>query len=77
MADVEFSRRMKSIGKTAFLPGPVISSSRKFDGEGILQVLYKIFWALLAYRLGCPPEKIRERYYGKNINREGVLNQSD
>jgi rSAM/selenodomain-associated transferase 2 len=65
MADVEFSRRMKSIGKTAFLPGPLITSSRKFDGEGILQVLYKIFWALMAYRLGCPPEKIRKKYYGR------------
>lgn len=64
MADVEFSQRMNSIGKTAFLPGPLSSSSRKFDREGILQVLYKIFWALLAYRLGYPPEKIREKYYG-------------
>ena len=65
MADVEFSRRMTGIGKTAFLPGPLITSSRKFDDEGILQVLYKIFWALLAYRLGYPPEKIRVKYYGK------------
>ncbi len=65
MADVEFSRRMNSIGKTAFLPGPLITSSRKFDDEGIFRVLYKIFWALLAYRLGYPLEKIREKYYGR------------
>ncbi len=65
MTDVEFSRRMNGIGNTAFLPGPLITSSRKFDGEGILQVLYKIFWALVAYRLGYPPEKIRVKYYGK------------
>jgi len=65
MTDVEFSRRMAGIGKTTFLPGPLITSSRKFDDEGILQVLYKIFWALLAYRLGYPPEKIREKYYGR------------
>jgi len=65
MTDVEFSQRMNSIGKTAFLPGPLITSSRKFDSEGILQVLYKIFWALVAYRLGYPPEKIRVKYYGK------------
>jgi rSAM/selenodomain-associated transferase 2 len=64
MADVEFSRRMNSLGKTAFLPGPIISSSRKFDSEGSVNTLSKILWALLAYRLGYPPEKIREKYYG-------------
>ena len=65
MADVEFSRRMNSLGKTAFLPGPIISSSRKFDSEGSINTLFKISWALLAYRLGYPPEKIREKYYGR------------
>ncbi|MBW6463229.1 MAG: FAD-dependent oxidoreductase [Firmicutes bacterium] len=65
MTDVEFSRRMVSIGKTAFLPGPIISSSRKFDDEGPLHTLYKIFWALVAYRLGYPLEIIREKYYGR------------
>ncbi len=77
MADVEFSRRLNSFGKTAFLPGPVISSSRKFDYEGPLHTLYKILWALLAFRLNYPPEKIREIYYGKKVNPEGVLNQDD
>jgi uncharacterized protein len=64
MTDVEFSRRMNRTGKTAFLPGPIISSSRKFDSEGSINTLVKILWALLAYRLGCPPEKIRDTYYG-------------
>jgi len=64
MADVEFSRRMNSLGKTVFLPGPIISSSRKFDNEGSMNTLFKISWALLAYRLGYPPEKISEKYYG-------------
>lgn len=64
MTDVEFSRRMNCIGKTAFLPGPIISSSRKFDSEGSVNTLSKILWALLAYRLGYPPEKIRGKYYG-------------
>ncbi len=64
MADVEFSRRMNRLSKTVFLPGPIISSSRKFDNEGSMNTLFKISWALLAYRLGYPPEKIRDKYYG-------------
>lgn len=63
MADVEFSRRLKSYGKTVLLEGPVISSSRKFDREGALHTLYLIIYALVAYRLGVSPECIKEKYY--------------
>ena len=63
MADVEFSRRMKRSGNCVLLKGPVISSSRKFDREGPLRNLYLIFYALLAYRLGVNPGKIKEKYY--------------
>ena len=65
MADVDFSRRMNSLGKTVLLPGPLITSSRKFDHENPLHSLYKIFWALMAYRMGYPLENIREKYYGR------------
>jgi hypothetical protein len=42
MDDVEFSRRMSLVGKTAFLPGPIINSNRKFDNEGPMNTLFKI-----------------------------------
>ncbi len=63
MADVEFSRRLKRSGKCVLLKGPVISSSRKFDREGPVRNLYLIFYALLAYRFGFDPGKIKEKYY--------------
>ncbi len=63
MADVEFSRRLKRSGKCVLLKGPVISSSRKFDREGPMRNLYLIFYALLAYRFGFDPGKIKEKYY--------------
>ncbi len=63
MADVEFSRRLKRAGKSILLKGPVISSSRKFDREGPLRNLYLIFYALMAFRFGVDPGKIKEKYY--------------
>ena len=63
MADVDFSHRLKRAGKSVLLKGPVISSSRKFDREGPLRNLYLIFYALLAFRFGVDPGKIKEKYY--------------
>ncbi len=63
MADVEFSRRLKRAGKSVILKGPVISSSRKFDREGPLRNPYLIFYALVAFRFGVDPGKIKEKYY--------------
>jgi rSAM/selenodomain-associated transferase 2 len=63
MSDLDFSDRLKRYGRTAILKGPLISSSRKFDRENPWLTLYLIFYALLAFRLGADPEKIREKYY--------------
>ncbi len=65
MSDVEFSRRLKSQGKTVLLPGQFISSSRKFEQERAWRSLYLIFYALIAFRLKVDPAKIKNMYYGK------------
>ncbi len=66
MADVDFSQRLKSQGKTILLPGPVVSSSRKFEKESPWRTLYLIFYALIAFKLKVDPEKIKAKYYGEN-----------
>lgn len=63
MADVEFSHRLKRLGKTALLKGPVVNSARKFDRESPWRSIYLIVYALLAFRLGVDPEKIKKKYY--------------
>ncbi len=65
LADVEFSRRLRSLGKTVLLRGPVINSSRKFEHESPLRSIWLIIYALLAYRLKVDPEKIKDKYYSK------------
>ena len=65
MTDVEFSRRLKNWGRTVLLPGPILSSSRKFDRENPWRTLSLIIYALIAFRLKVDPVKIKEKYYGK------------
>ena len=67
MADVDFSRRLRSLGKTVLLKGPVVNSSRKFDQESPWRTLYLIVYALLAYRFKVDPEKIKEKYYSSRF----------
>jgi len=68
MADVDFSDRLRTLGKTALLKGPIINSSRKFDHESPWRTIYLIIFALLAYRLNIDPEKIKEKYYSSPPN---------
>ncbi|MBS4021522.1 MAG: TIGR04283 family arsenosugar biosynthesis glycosyltransferase [Dethiobacter sp.] len=63
MTDVDFSRRLKTIGNTVLLPGPVITSSRKFDDESAWRTLYLIIYALVAFRLNADLQKVKDKYY--------------
>jgi rSAM/selenodomain-associated transferase 2 len=63
MTDVDFSRRLKTLGKTMLLPGPVITSGRKFDKESPWRTLYLISYALIAFSLNADLQKVKEKYY--------------
>jgi GT2 family glycosyltransferase len=63
MSDVDFSIRMKNIGKTALLKGPVYTSPRGIVGDPLWKRATLILWALYAYRKGIDPEIIKEKYY--------------
>lgn len=64
MEDVDLSRRMNAAGRTVFLKGPVITSSRNFSGEPFWNILYRIFWSISSYILGIDLFRIRKKYYG-------------
>ncbi len=64
MSDVDFSIRMKDIGKTSLLKGPVYTSPRGIAGDSLGKRATLILWALYAYRKGIDPEIIKEKYYG-------------
>lgn len=63
MTDVDFSVRMKRIGKTVLINGPVISSGRKFDKEPFWKIIFLTLWALFSYRENADFQEIKKRYY--------------
>lgn len=61
MEDIEFVRRMEQYGKTAYLPGPVTSSARRWEGRTLRTLL---LWGGMqtAYALGVSPWRL-DRFY--------------
>jgi rSAM/selenodomain-associated transferase 2 len=65
MEDIEISKRLKRQGPPAFVPVSVVTSSRKWEQQGIMRTMLKM-WALrLAYFLGTNPNFLVKFYYGK------------
>jgi rSAM/selenodomain-associated transferase 2 len=65
MEDIEISKRLKRQGPPAFIPVFAVTSSRKWEEQGIIRTMLKM-WALrLAYFLGTNPKLLVKYYYGK------------
>lgn len=63
MEDIEFSTRLKWIGRPVCLPGPVLVSSRRWEKYGIVRTTL-LMWALrLLYWLGVSPARLARWYY--------------
>ena len=61
MEDVIFARRLDRAGKTAFLPGPMVSSPRRWRGRP-LRTLFLWAFMQLAYEFGVSPWTL-SRFY--------------
>lgn len=61
MEDIVFVKRMERYGKTAYLPGPVLSSGRRWRGKALRTLL---LWGGMqtAYALGVSPWRL-DRFY--------------
>jgi rSAM/selenodomain-associated transferase 2/rSAM/selenodomain-associated transferase 1 len=65
MEDVEFVRRLRRIGKLAFIPVPVITSSRRYVKTGALRAILKNKLVLFGYYLKISPFRLAQFYYKK------------
>jgi len=63
MEDVEFTRRLKRVGRLAYLRLTVATSARKWEREGVLRTIC-LMWSLrLLYWLGVSPARLHHWYY--------------
>ena len=65
MEDVEFIRRLRKRGRLAFIPVPVITSSRRYSKTGALRAILKNKLVLFGYYLKISPSRLAQFYYKK------------
>lgn len=65
MEDIELSRRLRRLGRPAYLDTPVTVSPRRFERRGLVRVLWANWRSRRAYRTGGAAvcRAIHERYY--------------
>jgi hypothetical protein len=65
MEDIELTRRLKRRGRLAALPLRVVTSARKWEGEGPLRTILLMWTLRLLYALGVSPARLHRWYYGR------------
>ncbi|MDH5711454.1 MAG: TIGR04283 family arsenosugar biosynthesis glycosyltransferase [Gammaproteobacteria bacterium] len=63
MEDIELSKTLKAIGKPACIKQPVITSSRKWEQNGIIKTVLLMWRLRLQYFLGVSPDNLHVQYY--------------
>ena len=66
MEDIVFVRRLEGAGRTCYLPGPMVSAARRWEGRPLRTLL---LWACMqvAFALGASPWRL-VRFYAKPKN---------
>lgn len=64
MEDVEICKRMKKECLIPHrIPAPVITSSRRWERDGIVQTILLMFWLRFAFFIGFSPRRLVRLYY--------------
>lgn len=62
MEDIALSKSLRRIQGPACLPGPIITSSRRWEEGGVIRTILLMWRLRLAYALGADPGDLAERY---------------
>jgi rSAM/selenodomain-associated transferase 2 len=66
MEDIAISKKARAVKSMACIRQPVITSSRRWEQNGILHTMFMMWYLRLAYWLGAKPETLHRLYYAKN-----------
>jgi rSAM/selenodomain-associated transferase 2 len=62
MEDIELSKRLRRLGHPLCLRQRVVTSSRRWEQQGIMRTIGLMWYLRLAYFLGVPAERLAVRY---------------
>jgi rSAM/selenodomain-associated transferase 2 len=63
MEDIALSGRLKRIGRPLCLPARVVTSSRRWERDGVWRTVLFMWWLRLGYFFGAEPRDLARRYY--------------
>lgn len=66
MEDIALSKKLKRLNKPVCLKAVVKTSARKWQKEGIVKTVLKMWYLRAAYALGADPDRLFKIYYGLN-----------
>ena len=67
MEDIDISRRLcKNFGRPACITQPLVTSSRRWETQGIIKTLLLMWRLRLAYFFGASPDALAKRYGGQS-----------
>jgi rSAM/selenodomain-associated transferase 2 len=64
MEDIALSKKLKRIAKPACIATPIVASGRRWDTQGALRTIVKMWWLRLRYFFGADPAVLHRSYYG-------------
>ena len=62
MEDISISKRLRRLGRPVCLKASVITSSRRWEENGILRTIFKMWRLRLAYAMGVNPDYLVTQY---------------
>ena len=62
MEDIEISKRLSKIQRPFVIHHKIVTSSRRWEKNGVLRTVFLMWLLRLAYFLGVSPSKLREWY---------------
>jgi len=63
MEDIAISKRLKRIARPCCLGHPIVTSSRRWERDGIWRTVLAMWFLRSAYQLGADPARLAEIYY--------------
>jgi rSAM/selenodomain-associated transferase 2 len=60
--DLEFARRMKRVGRVACLRSCVTTSARRWNRDGVMRTVVRMWLIRAMYLLGVPPARLKRMY---------------
>ena len=67
MEDIDISKRLKQLSRPFCIADPVVTSSRRWQQDGVVYTILLMWFMRLAYWLGVSPQRLWRWYYGNSL----------